>query len=284
MSRLFVAALLQASILMGAAATSNAGFTSGQASGSGAGTISGTVVDPTGAVVARAQVVLKNAVTNYQKEVTTGPDGSFQFLNVPNNQYKLDVAAPGFQSVSKAVAIRSAVPAKLTIELSLASAIEQVTVESGPADLLEPVPTAHTDVDHSLMDQAANYVVVARPERCDHAHDTWSCCRFQRIVSSHGRPCRDIVCVDGMPISDQQSKSFSTQIPPNALQSMELVSGGPNAEYGDKTGLVVNAVTRSGLGQKPTGSLETYYGSFGTYRRERNVRRGHREVRQFPGM
>lgn len=71
--------------------------------------------------------------------------------------------------------------------------------------------------------------------------------------------------VDGMPISDQQSKGFSPQLPANAFQSMEMISGAPNAEYGDKTGLVVNAVTRTGLGQKPTGSLETYYGSFGTY-------------------
>ena len=33
--------------------------------------------------------------------------------------------------------------------------------------------------------------------------------------------------VDGQPISDQQSKVFSTQIPANALQSMELITGFP---------------------------------------------------------
>ena len=37
---------------------------------------------------------------------------------------------------------------------------------------------------------------------------------------------------------------------------MELVTGTPNAEFGDKTSLVVNATTRSGLGlTKPTGSV-----------------------------
>jgi hypothetical protein len=69
--------------------------------------------------------------------------------------------------------------------------------------------------------------------------------------------------VDGQPIDDQQSKTFSTQLPPNAFQSLELISGAPNPEYGDKTSLVVSAVTRSGLGQKPTGSFNAYYGSFG---------------------
>ena len=53
--------------------------------------------------------------------------------------------------------------------------------------------------------------------------------------------------IDGQPISDQQSKIFSTQIPLNAISSMELITGAPAAEYGDKTSLVVNAVTESGL-------------------------------------
>ena len=62
--------------------------------------------------------------------------------------------------------------------------------------------------------------------------------------------------VDGQTISDQQSKAFSTQLPPNAFQSMELVRARQSAEFGDKTGLVVNAVTRSGLGQTPSASLD----------------------------
>ena len=45
---------------------------------------------------------------------------------------------------------------------------------------------------------------------------------------------------------------------------MELISGSPAAEYGDKTSLVVNANTRSGVGQKPSGSFLAHYGSLGT--------------------
>src|SRR5260370_17440517 len=61
--------------------------------------------------------------------------------------------------------------------------------------------------------------------------------------------------IDGQPISDQQSKQFSTQIPLNAIQSMELITGAPPAEFGDKTSLIVNAVTRSGLAQKTHGTV-----------------------------
>ncbi len=71
--------------------------------------------------------------------------------------------------------------------------------------------------------------------------------------------------IDNQPITDQQGSLFSTQIPPNAIQSIEAVYGGTPAEYGDKTSLVVTAVTRSGLGQKTHGSFSTGYGSFGTF-------------------
>ncbi len=45
---------------------------------------------------------------------------------------------------------------------------------------------------------------------------------------------------------------------------MEIITGTPNAEFGDKTSLVVNATTRSGLGlTRPTGNVVAQHGSFG---------------------
>ena len=52
--------------------------------------------------------------------------------------------------------------------------------------------------------------------------------------------------IDGQPISDQQSKVFSTQLPTSAIQSMEIVTGTPDAEFGDKSSLIANITTRSG--------------------------------------
>ncbi len=64
---------------------------------------------------------------------------------------------------------------------------------------------------------------------------------------------------------DQQSKVFSNQIPADSIQSLEVISGAPPAEFGDKTSLVIKVTTRSGLGiNKPVGSVVASYGSFGT--------------------
>ncbi|MCY7347588.1 MAG: hypothetical protein LH614_15400, partial [Pyrinomonadaceae bacterium] len=73
------------------------------------------------------------------------------------------------------------------------------------------------------------------------------------------------IFLDNQPISDQQSTAFSTQLPLEAFQSLTIITGTPNAEYGDKTSLVIDAVTRSGLGlPRPTGSFAVQTGSFST--------------------
>jgi hypothetical protein len=71
--------------------------------------------------------------------------------------------------------------------------------------------------------------------------------------------------IDGQPITDQQSRTFSTQVSLNALQSIEVREGAPGADVGDKTSMVIVAQTRSGLDQRsPHGGLEFGRGSFST--------------------
>jgi hypothetical protein len=71
--------------------------------------------------------------------------------------------------------------------------------------------------------------------------------------------------VDGQPITDQQSKVFSNQIPLDAVQSLEVIDGAPPAQYGEKSSVVIDVTTRSGQGMTtPHGEVTTSYGSFGT--------------------
>ena len=71
--------------------------------------------------------------------------------------------------------------------------------------------------------------------------------------------------LDGQPITDQQSKVFSNQVPLDAVQSMTVIAGAPPAEFGDKTSLVIDVTTRSGLGSTtPHGGITASYGTFGS--------------------
>src|ERR1700674_5232213 len=116
-----------------------------------AGTIEGTVVDPSGAVVAKAEVTLTNPVSGYRQMATTGGDGAFRLVNIPPNSYHLEVTAPGFSSFTQDVSVRNSVPIQIKSALSVTGGRTSVTVEAAGADILENDPSAHVDIDRNLI-------------------------------------------------------------------------------------------------------------------------------------
>jgi hypothetical protein len=229
------------------------------------GSIEGMVKDPSGGVVAGATVEISYPVSGFHRETTTGSDGDFRFTNVPFNPYHLAVTAPGFASYSQDVEVRSTVPTVVQIGLKLGTAETSITVESNGADLVETESTFHTDVDKELIDRLplesassslTSLVTLVSPGVAADSNGN---------MHGLGDHAQTSFSVDGQKISDQTSKVFSNQISSEAVQSMEVISGAPPAEFGDKTSLVIKVTTKSGLGvTKPTGSVTTSYGSFGT--------------------
>ncbi|MFN8009497.1 MAG: TonB-dependent receptor [Terriglobia bacterium] len=230
-----------------------------------AGTVEGTVTDPSGAVISGASIDLQNSLTGFKRTAVTDNMGNFRIANIPPNPYHLHVAAIGFKEIHQDVRVRSSVPVTLKISLELGTLTLQVDVEAGASGMVENVPSTHTDVDQTLMNQLplsspgaglSDAITLSAPGVVADSNG------FFHPLGDHAQTSMSI---DNQPISDQQSKAFSTQLPPNAIQSMEVITGAVPAEYGDKTSLVVNAITRSGLGQsKPKGSFLGQYGSFGT--------------------
>ncbi len=229
------------------------------------GTISGVVKDATGGVLTTASVEISDVVSGYHRETTTGISGDFRFTNVPFNTYHIVVKASGFSNYTQDVDVRSSVPATVDVSLKVGTTSENITVEATGADLVETESTPHTDVDRELFDKLplesassslSSLVTLASPGVVADSNG---------LFHGLGDHAENSFSVDGQPITDQQSKVFSNQLPVDSIQSMEVISGAPPAEYGDKTSLVIKVTTRSGLGQtQPTGSVTTSYGSFGS--------------------
>lgn len=233
-----------------------------QATGQG-GTLKGVVTDPSNAPVAGVTVSLTNGLTSYEQTVKTGSDGGFRFNNIPPNTYTLQIEDPGFQKFSQTVNVRTQVPIEQNVTLALAGTTQTVTVEAAP-DTIENVATSHVDVGQNLI---AELPMASSSQGLSDLITTTSpgvVADSNGMFHPQGDHGETSYVVDGYEIGDQQSKTFSTQLPSNAFQSLELVSTAPDAEFGGKTSLVVNAVTRSGLGQAPLISLDTHYGSFGS--------------------
>ena len=229
------------------------------------GTIEGSVKDPSGAAVPAAEVEIANPVSQYRRTATTGQDGSFHFTNVPFNPYHLIVKAKGFAVFTEDVEVRSGVPVTVAIALKVGAASTTVVVEETGGDLIENDSTFHTDVDRTLFNRlplesqsssVSSLVTLATPGVAADSNG---------LFHGLGDHAENSFSVDGQPITDQQSKVFSNQIPSDSIQSLEVISGAPPAEFGDKTSLVIKVTTRSGMGAtEPTGSVYSSYGSFGT--------------------
>jgi hypothetical protein len=227
--------------------------------------ITGTVVDPSGAVVTNATVEVRNPVSGFSRNTATDAAGKFVVPNVPFNPYHLTVTGQGFAPYSGDVDVRSSVPVNLNIALKVGGSAESVTVEANGGDLVETSSSFHTDVDRGLFDKLplesqssslSSLVTLSSPGIAADSNG---------LFHGMGDHAENSFMVDGQPITDQQSKVFSNQIPLDSIASMEVIAGAPPAEFGEKTSVVINATTRSGQGlSTPTGSVTTSYGSFGT--------------------
>jgi hypothetical protein len=229
------------------------------------GSIEGVVKDPSGSSIAGATVEISYPVSGFSRTATTGSEGSFHFTNVPFNTYHLVVTADGFSSETRDVDVRSSIPAAAFISMKIGTAATSVTVEANGGDLVENESTFHTDVDRNLFDKlplesssssVSSLVTLSTPGVAADSNG---------LFHGLGDHASNSFSVDGQPITDQQSKVFSNQIPSDSIQSLEVISGAPPAEFGGKTSLVIVVTTRSGLGvTQPHGQITTSYGSFGT--------------------
>jgi Carboxypeptidase regulatory-like domain len=229
------------------------------------GSIEGTVKDPSGAAVVKASVEITNVVSGYKRTTVTADDGTFRFGNVPFNPYHMTVTADGFAPFTQDVEVRSTVPTNVQTELKVGTAVTSVTVESNGADLVENDSTFHTDVDRELFQRVplesassslSSLVTLTTPGVAADSNG---------LFHGLGDHASNSFSVDNQPITDQQSKVFSNQIPSDSIQSMEVISGAPPAEFGGKTSLVIVVTTRSGLGEtEPHGQVTASYGSFGS--------------------
>ena len=132
-------------------------------------------------------------------------------------------------------------------------------------DLMQKNPIFTTPVDRGLFDKLplesqssslSSLVTLASPGVAADSNG---------LFHGLGDHASNSFSIDGQPITDQQSKVFSNQIPSNAIQSIEAIPGAPPAEYGGKTSLIINVTTRSGQGETtPHGSMTGSYGSFGS--------------------
>jgi zona occludens toxin (predicted ATPase) len=104
----------------------------GFAQGGATGAITGTVQDPSGAVVANADVRVTNQDTGVvERSLKTGPDGSFTAQLLPVGTYTVSIQAPGFTEGKFAdVVVRVTETTRMTAKLSTQSVQQKIEVQA----------------------------------------------------------------------------------------------------------------------------------------------------------
>src|SRR5690349_24273846 len=228
------------------------------------GRLEGLVKDPTGALVPNAKVTIVQPVTGYKQSATTDAQGAFKLVNLPFNTYKVRAEADGFQPAEQSIDLESTIPLNVDLSLTLEQATAAVTVTTSSIAMLETDRTSSdTDINQTILERP----IGAAPSRA-----------IESIVAStpgfvtddngrmHPRGSESQVqyVVDGVPVTDNMSAIFSTSLDARTLRTVEVLTGGIPAEFGDKLAGVINVNTRSGLEGPTQGGISFSGGSFST--------------------
>ncbi len=218
--------------------------------------LSGTVHDPSGAVVSGATVMAQGA-SGVEQQAATGADGTFS-LEVPSGPVLLIVRAGGFAEERRQLDVRDG----LTVDVVLkpATLLETVTVTASRSAATDRVSTTSVLTAEALESSAA-------PMLDDQLKAVPGFSLFRRTSSRVANPTtqgvtmrglsasgasRTLVLVDGVPLNDAFGGwVYWDWVPQAALDRVEVVRGGASDLYGaDAVGGVIQVIT-----QEPTGPV-----------------------------
>ncbi|MGA9801656.1 MAG: carboxypeptidase regulatory-like domain-containing protein [Terriglobales bacterium] len=232
-------------------------------------TIVGTITDPAGAVVANAQITIKDIATGVDRTVTTNSAGFYTAPNLASGKYELKVSAPGF-SVGRASDITLTVGAQQTVNIVLqvgkANALVEVTgvaagVELATSDLssavdgivIRELPLNGRDwAQLATLEPGVDSVRNQSPVGGVSTGDVVRALRgFGNQLSISGaRPQQNNYRLDGISINDYTNGApggvLGNLSGVDGIQEFSIITTNYSAEYGRTSGGVINAVTRSG--------------------------------------
>jgi hypothetical protein len=231
-------------------------------------TLSGVITDKSGAVVAGAQVQIKNVANDQIREVTTNSAGLYSAPNLPPGTYEVKVTASGFTSVlQKGVVLDVGMEQALNVPLNVGQVTETVQVNAlTPAidttsSTIGATVEEKTVVDLPLNGRDWTQLATLQPGVLSvraQASTGSTANRGNRgfgdqLADSGHRPNENTYRVDGININDYSNGAPGSVLGVNlgvdAIQEFSVVTTNYTAEYGRTSGAVINAVTRSGTNQ-----------------------------------
>jgi outer membrane cobalamin receptor len=232
--------------------------------------------DPDGLPV-EADVRLESWVSRFHTRARTNTQGITHFKRLPLGVYQILVSRSGFETVSREVRIRSALPVQQEIHFQLEGIAASVVVRSTP-------PLIDADETRSVL-------AIGR-ERLDHDPFTTAgrgmielvnelpgwLVEANAVLHPRGSEYDTQYVIDGIPVYDNRSIGFVPAFGVDEFEAAHVTTSNFSSEFGRRLGGVVELHTRraGAMGHHPEltvqgGSFGTTQGSFSDYYRQANT-------------
>lgn len=224
------------------------------------GSILGLISDPSGAVIAGAEVTAVNTGTNATFRTTANAAGNYIFRTMPAGTYRVTVSAPGFKryeatnvvtqvnevtrvdiamtvgAVSESVEVSAPVVNVNTEDASLRTVVDQRRVEDLPLNGRDPVQLMRLVAGVSLYNGSGLTSGTTYPGVVSVS-----------VNGNRGNSTNYIL--DGGQNNDHYNNAPNPMPNPDALQEFSVQTNNFSAEFGRNSGGIVNAITKSGTNQ-----------------------------------
>src|ERR1700682_4709416 len=219
------------------------------------GRIRGTVIDASGAAVPAANVTLINEANHTTREVQTGANGEYVFLEVPVGNYEIDATSQGFKKYTrKGIALNLNEVVSVDLTLQIGGSTEVVEVTGAPP----VVDTTSTQLGAVVNERSSTQLPL-------NTRDVFQLLQLQPGVQSqignnlfYGSDKPGVVTVNGgrgrsnnYSVNGGDSNDLFANLPavqpsPDSIEEFRVITNSFDAEYGRNSGAVVNVVTKSG--------------------------------------
>src|ERR1700722_3571617 len=234
------------------------------------GTITGTVTDPTGAIVPNANIQITNSDTAASYKVGTSSTGNYTLANLPAGSYVLTVDAAGFKKYERpGLVVQVAETIRVDAVLQVGASTDTVTVNAeapllktesgeishqvdyGAADLLPLFTTNGTGGSPGLGNIRDPLTVLNILPGASQTTDTTL--RINGLPSSS-----QTIMVEGLDATNGmwRQQNQSTQQGTDAVQEVSVQTSNFAAEYGGAGGGYLNLTMKSGTNQYHGGASD----------------------------
>jgi len=225
--------------------------------------LTGTVSDPSGAVIADAHVTVTQVGTDVKRTAATNANGQFSVPSLPPATYRVSVEAAGFKTYIQNVTLLADQNGTLEVQMQLGQSQETVTVEATATLVNTVTPVLSQVIERSrvvelplngrnaadLTKLVAGTADATNYNAGTQQGDTKQSPNTEAFSVNGARPDQISYNLDGGTNEDLMSNTNSSFPFPDALQEFSVQTNSFDTQYGTNAGAVVNVITKSGSNQ-----------------------------------